>query len=119
HQTQEWILSDWSRFETVNSLRNLCIQTNGPSPVLAEALRRFLNKALRYGPFQHERIDWQEVIREANQISTAVSARLNARSADVLHVAILEQINPDVFLSGDKEQLALATARGFQVVNFH
>jgi len=28
-----------------------------------------------------------------------------ARSADALHVAILEQLNPDLFVSGDRDQL--------------
>jgi hypothetical protein len=40
-----------------------------------------------------------------------------ARLADTLHVAILEQVNPDVFVTGDKDQLALAKARGFHAVS--
>jgi hypothetical protein len=36
-----------------------------------------------------------------------------------LHVAILEQVNPDLFVSGDNDQLALATARGFRSVRFY
>jgi hypothetical protein len=46
------------------------------------------------------------------------AARLKARSADTLHVAILEQINPDTFVSRDKDQIALANARGFRAVSF-
>jgi hypothetical protein len=83
-----------------------------------EALRRYLNHLLRDGPFEQERVDWQEVIREANQISAAFASRLKARSADTLHVAILEQLNPDLFVSGDRDQVALAVARGFQAVYF-
>jgi hypothetical protein len=45
--------------------------------------------------------------------------RLKARSAATLHVAILEQVNPDLFVSGDSDQLRLATARGFQSVCFY
>jgi hypothetical protein len=30
----------------------------------------------------------------------------------------LEQINPDLFVSGDHDQLALATARGFRSMRF-
>jgi hypothetical protein len=36
------------------------------------------------------------------------------RSADVLHVALLEQIAPDLFLTRDGDQFALAQARGFK-----
>jgi hypothetical protein len=37
-------------------------------------------------------------------------------SVDVLHVALLEQINPDLFLTRDKDQGALANARGFETI---
>jgi hypothetical protein len=32
---------------------------------------------------------------------------------------ILEQLNPDLFVSGDKDQLSLATARGFRSARFY
>jgi len=118
HQNDDWILSEWSRFETINSLRSLCLRPNGPPPEVAEALRRYLNRLLRQGRFNQKRIDWQEVLRDANQISAAFASRMQARAADTLHVAILEQVNPDVFVSGDQAQLALATARGFSAVPF-
>jgi predicted nucleic acid-binding protein len=37
HQKADWILSDWSRFETLNALRSLCLQSNGPQPEQIEA----------------------------------------------------------------------------------
>jgi len=40
-------------------------------------------------------------------------------SADVLNVAILEQLNPDLFVSGDKAQIVLAKARGFNCGTFY
>jgi hypothetical protein len=43
---------------------------------------------------------------------------LKARATDTLHIAILEQVNPDLFVSGDQDQIALAKARGFQAVSF-
>ena len=98
HQSAHWILSDWSRFETLNTLRGLCLRTNGPRPELVEALRRFFNHLLYHGPFENDRVDWPEVIRDSNQISAGFAARMKARSADTLHIAILEQINPDLFV---------------------
>jgi hypothetical protein len=59
------------------------------------------------------------VLKDAHQISAGFAARLKARSADALHVAILEQLNPDLFVSGDRDQLTLATARGFRSVRFY
>lgn len=118
HQNADWILSDWSRLETLNALRSLCLQSKGPKPEGIEALRRYFNRLLYSGPFDYERVDWQEVMRDANQISAGFAHRLKARSADILHIAILEQINPDTFVSGDQDQIALARARGFQSVSF-
>jgi len=118
HQKAEWVLSDWSRLETLNSLRSLCLHSKGPKPEQIEALRRYFNHLLYHGPFDYERVDWQEVLRDTNQISAGFAARLKARSADILHIAILEQINPDIFVSGDQDQIALAKARGFQAVTF-
>jgi predicted nucleic acid-binding protein len=118
HQNADWILSDWSRFETLNSLRGLCLQSHGPKPERIEALRRYFNHLVYHGPFDYERVDWQEALRDANQISAGFATRLKARSADTLHIAILEQINPDIFVSGDRDQVALARARGFHAVSF-
>ena len=59
------------------------------------------------------------MLRDAAQISTGYAATLKARAADILHVAILEQLNPDIFVSGDGDQVSLAIARGFRSVNFH
>lgn len=118
HQTADWILSDWSRFETLNSLRSLCLQTSGPKPEQIEALRRYFNHLTDHGPFDCERVDWHEVLRDCNLISAGFANRLKARAADTLHIAILEQINPDIFVSGDRDQIALAKVRGFQSVSF-
>lgn len=64
-------------------------------------------------------VNWDEVLKDAHQISAAFGAKFKARSADALHVAILEQVNPDIFVSGDKDQLVLATARGFRTASFY
>ena len=118
HQGDDFLVSDWARFETVNTLRDLCLRPQAPKPELIEALRRYFSHLLQVGPFDFAAVDWDETLKDAHQISASFAARLKARSADVLHVAILEQLNPDLFVSGDKDQLALATARGFRSVRF-
>ena len=119
HQADDFLISDWSRFETINTLRDLCLRPHPPKQELIEALRRYFSHLLHAGPFEFAAVDWDEVLKDAHQISAGFAARLKARSADTLHVAILEQLNPDLFVSGDKDQLMLATARGFRSVRFY
>ena len=64
------------------------------------------------------RIYWLDAIADCHQISAAFGTRLKCRAADTLHVALLEQVNPDIFVSGDQEQVDLASARGYQAVCF-
>ena len=118
HQGDDWIVSDWSWFESVNALRSLCLISGGPRRGLVEGLRRYFKHLLHAGPFGSERVDWKEVLRDANQISTGFAARQRARAADTLHVAILEQVQPDIFVTGDRDQAALARSRGFAAVQF-
>ena len=118
HQAGDFLISDWARFETINTLRDLCRRPHPPKEELIEALRRYFSHLLSVGPFELAAVDWDEVLKDAHQISAGFAARLKARSADVLHVAILEQLNPDIFVSADRDQLALATARGFRSVLF-
>jgi hypothetical protein len=55
---------------------------------------------------------------DCHQISAAFGTRQKCRAADTLHVALLEQMSPDVFVSGDQDQLLLAAARGYTAVCF-
>ena len=109
HGNDDWLTSAWSQFETVNSLRSLCLNKPGPSPTTVEAIRRLFKHWHLAGPFELRWIEWEEVVREASQISAAFATRVKARAADILHVAILEQLNPDLFVTFDRDQAALAT----------
>lgn len=42
------------------------------------------------------------------------SVRQRMRSADTLHVAMLDQLLPDLLVTADGDQHALAVARGFR-----
>jgi predicted nucleic acid-binding protein len=118
HQADDFLVSDWARFETINTLRDLCLRPNPPKSDLIEGLRRYFSHLLQVGPFEFAAVDWEDALQDAHQISAGFAARLKARSADVVHIAILEQVNPDIFVSGDKDQLTLATARGFRALRF-
>ena len=119
HQSDDFLVSDWARFETINTLRDLCLRPHPPSRDLIESLRRYFSRLLQVGPFELMAVNWDEALQDAHQISASFASQRTARSADVLHVSILEQINPDPFVSGDKDQLALATARGFRSARFY
>ncbi|MGO8765923.1 MAG: PIN domain-containing protein [Limisphaerales bacterium] len=111
--TDEWLTSSWSQFETTNSLRQLSRSKPGPSPALAEALRRLFKYWHEAGSFSFEETDANQAIVEAAQISAALGTRHRVRAADLLHVALLEQITPDLFVTRDKDQHLLARALAF------
>ena len=115
---EQWLVSPWSEFETINSLRSLCVRRPGPAQELTEALRRLFKRIIQTGRMEKQEVDWDLVLRDAAQISAARAATMKCRSADILHVAILEQFNPDIFVSGDSNQVALARTRGFNGVIF-
>jgi len=119
HQADDWLVSPWSEFETVNTLRSLCLRRPAPAPELVERLRRYFKHLFRQGPLVREGMDWIEALKDAHQISAALATQMHARAADTVHVAILEQMNPDAFVTCDEAQLRLAARRGFNVVWVH
>jgi predicted nucleic acid-binding protein len=118
HAREEWIISPWAEFETINSLRQLCVRSPGPRPVQIESARRLFKHLFNAGPLKRQAIDWLEAIADCNQISAAFGTLHKCRAADTLHIAFLEQVNPDIFLSGDRDQVNLAIGRGFTGVCF-
>lgn len=115
----EWLTSSWSQFETINSLRQLHFQKPGLSPEVPEALKRLFRHWHERGNFTFYETDADEAINESAQISAAKGTQLKMRSADVLHIALLEQINPDLFVTRDRAQHILASQRAFnsQLIN--
>lgn len=113
HAEEEWLTSSWSQLETINGLRQLSRSKPGPPPALAEALRRLFKHWHEAGNFSLEETDADQAVNDAAQISAALGNRFRIRAADLLHVALLEQINPDLFVTRDKDQHVLAAARAF------
>jgi predicted nucleic acid-binding protein len=110
----EWITSEWSQFETVNSLRQLCRKYATLAHEVPEGLRRYFKHLHRAGQFEFAETDLLEAVRESQQYSTAHGSTLTMRAADVLHVALLEQLTPDLFVTRDRHQHTLALARAFR-----
>jgi len=113
YASAEWLTTEWSQFETANSLRQLCLASRGPKPMVVESIRRLFKHWHTRGPFQLADTEMSEAIQECQQLSAAHAAAQRMRSAAVLHVALLEQIVPDLFVTRDADQFALATQRAF------
>ncbi len=111
--TAEWVTSEWLLFETNNSLRQLCLARNGPDKIMIEGVRRLFKRWHERGNFTRVDADMADAVTECQQLSAAHAIALRMRSADVLHVALLEQINPDLFVTRDADQFKLASQRAF------
>jgi predicted nucleic acid-binding protein len=111
---ETWLTSQWSAFETINSVRQICLQRPGPDRSRVEGLRLLFKRLHKTGPFESLRLDLNDAVIECAIISSAFGTAMRSRSADLLHVALLEQISPDLFVTRDKDQFDLAQARGFR-----
>lgn len=89
HQTDDFLISDWARFETINTLRDLCLRTRPPKQELVEGLRRYFSHLLQVGPFEFVAVDWDEVLKDAHQISAGFAVRLKARSAWTTNASVV------------------------------
>ena len=118
HFRDQWLITPWVEFETINGLRQLCLRPHGPPPPRIEAIRAYFRHLFQAGPLERRAVDWLAVLAGCHEISSAVATQMKARAADTLHVAMLDLIIPDVFVSGDSDQLALAQARGFHCEDF-
>lgn len=110
---EEWLTSAWSEFETLNSLRQLCLDSAGPQATTIEAIRRLFKHWHTRGPFREVEASLDTAAREVRRMSAMHATTLRMRAADALHVALLEEINPDLFVTRDQNQHALAVARAF------
>ena len=110
YATDDWLTSEWSRFETVNSLRQLC--RRGWDATRAEATVRLFKHWHRFGPFERTQPSLDEAMAECQILSAAHAASMTMRGADLLHVALLDQLAPDLFLTRDQQQFALAQTAG-------
>ena len=114
HPAAEWVTSSWSQFETFNTFRQLCLANPGIKSEQAEALRRTLKHWHTHGNFTLAKTSMDEAVQESQQLSVAAASKIRMRGADVLHVALLEQIEHDLFVTRDKDQYALSLSRAFR-----
>jgi predicted nucleic acid-binding protein len=114
HGADTWLISAWSQYETVNALRSLCLAPNGPKPAFIAGVCQLFKRLQRDALFTYSDTDWDDAFREANRLSAAVASHIKSRAGDSLHVALLAQLKPDLFVTFDKDQSVLAARRGFR-----
>lgn len=114
HSADIWLLSVWSQFETVNALRSLCLAPNGPKPAFIAGVCKLFKRLQRDALFKETKTNWDTAFREANRLSSALGSQIKSRAGDSLHVALLAQLKPDIFVTFDKDQSVLAARRGFR-----
>lgn len=119
-QDDAWIWSPWHRIEVFNSIRQLVLHPDSRRRLqLAEAKMaiHLLEEDVRVGYFAHKEADWRNVLRTANEISSAHGFTLPVRSADLLHVAYAVELSAQTFVSFDADQFALAQIAGLKTIS--
>jgi predicted nucleic acid-binding protein len=114
HAADDWVTSEWSRFETINSLRQ--VVRGGWKAPHAEATIRLFKHWHRTGPFEAASPGLDAAMPECQQLSAAHGTISTMRAADVLHVALLDQLRPDLFVTRDQDQFTLAQTTGWSAL---
>jgi predicted nucleic acid-binding protein len=76
---------------------------------------RLLETDIRDGAFEHVPLNWNETLREAEEIGAAHVAQIGARSGDILHVASALVLDATEFCTFDQRQAELAKRAGLKV----
>ena len=101
-----YLLSTLTELEGINALE-LRVFRKEISPAQARSSLRDFEKDLSQGVFQLTRLP-DEAFQRAQQISRRITARLGARTADLLHVAAALELHADCLYSFDLRQRKLA-----------
>jgi predicted nucleic acid-binding protein len=78
---------------------------------------RLLEQEVRIGYWPHVEFDWTDAVRTAGELRAEHSLKLRIRSMDLFHVAIAIEVGADALISFDSDQIALAEAAGYPVLN--
>ena len=108
----------WQRVEVFNSfcqVERAGLLTKGES----RQIIRLLEQEVRLGYWTHNEFDWTSAVRTAGELRAEHSIKMVVRAMDLFHVAIAIEVAADALLSFDYEQIALAEAAGFPVLNLN
>jgi predicted nucleic acid-binding protein len=79
---------------------------------------RLIEKDLQEGTLHHQSFNWNDVLRQAEEIGGSYLIEVGARSGDLLHVASAVVLAASEFCTFDRRQAELARRSGLKVVNF-
>lgn len=78
------------------------------------AVRTLLDDDLRAGVLHRAALPWDDVLRDAKDLSIAHSRRLGCRSLDIVHCAAARRLSSTAFVTTDARQRKLALAVGLR-----
>ena len=85
-------------------------------PADARRILRYVGEDLDDGTLVHEATDWTGSLRQAEDLGEKLAWTNPCRSLDLWHVAVAVEIKAEIFVTFDKDQLALAKAHGLKVL---
>lgn len=85
---------------------------------LAEGRRilRHIEDDLDDGTLRHTPFEWTQSLRRAEAVADRLAWMKPCRSLDLWHVAAALELGAEIFVTFDKDQLALARAEGLRVL---
>jgi predicted nucleic acid-binding protein len=102
------------RLELRTALRLRVFRNEVGRDFLRESFRQ-IDSDLQEGILSHTRLDWNNALREAEEISASHLLHIGARSGDLLHVASAVVLDASEFCTFDERQTALARRAGLKV----
>lgn len=102
------------RHELRNAFR-LAVFRRDMSPDQCRVLLDTVETDTKTGVLAEAQVSWADVHERAEALSSAHTARLGTRAADVLHVAAAAALDARVFLTFDLRQAALAGRAGLKI----
>jgi hypothetical protein len=112
--------SPWHRVEVLHALRQYTQhpETKRALPVAdAKALIFRFENDVRLGYLLHWEMDWRNILRRADALSSVHGFKLIFRGGDLLRVAYALELASDLFVTCADRQAALAKATGLETSN--
>ncbi len=93
-----------------SEMTNAILAAGGRGFISSSAMRKTLrnfDQDLQEGRFLREMPEWSDVWKRTDQLAREHTPKVLCRTLDILHVAIAGLTGSDVFITGDKRQIAL------------
>lgn len=112
-QADELILGPLQETELRNAILAACGRDIIDKVTMGKTLNN-LEADLAGGAYKRHQPDWPLVWQRSNGLATAHTPEILCRTLDILHVAIAEQAECTLVITGDERQFALCQAIGLK-----